>query len=143
MEFMDYWRLCEELTVVQAVLLIVDADPDDHEYVLGWKPNDRPTNFSAAFAALSHAVLGGRLAATKRMIIDSKWDTKAEERYEYETAEPDWGKTTINVEDLKIWLKNRGVKTGFFFPQGDDTPDFLDSRHSNFSPKLAAAICAW
>ena len=143
MEKMDYWRLCEELTVIHAVLLILGIDPAEYPYVMNWQEHERPANFSAAFAALSHAVLGGRLPATKRMVITSRWDTTAEDMYEHETDEPDWSKTTITVEDLKIWLKSRGLKTGFFFPQGDDTPDFLDSRHSNFSPKLAAAICAW
>ena len=30
-----------------------------------------------------------------------------------------------------------------FFPQGDDTPDYLDDNHKNYAPKLAAAINAW
>jgi len=47
------------------------------------------------------------------------------------------------VEDLKVWLKGRGVKTGFFFPQAQDTPDFLYQSHKNYAPKLAAAIRAW
>jgi len=52
--------------------------------------------------------------------------------------------TTIKVKDLRVWLSKRGIKTGFFFPAIDSTrPDYLDSQHPNYSPKLAAAIEAW
>ncbi len=143
MEKMDYWRLCEDLTVIQAALLIVEADPELYGYVLNLETKERPANFNATFTVLSQAIIGGRLAATKRMITDNRWCNTAEEMIEYETDDPDWNKTTIDVDDLKIWLKNRGIKPRFFFPQDVDTPDFLDSQHCNFSPKLAAAICAW
>jgi len=32
MEKMDYWRFCDELTVIQAVYLIIGEDPDEHGY---------------------------------------------------------------------------------------------------------------
>ena len=60
MEEMDYWRLCDELTVVQAALLVVGANPStDQEYVIGWEPYQRPNGFDAAMAALTHAILAG------------------------------------------------------------------------------------
>ncbi len=143
MEKMDYWRLCDELSVVQAALLIVGIDPSEFPYVMGWQEHERPENFSAALAALSHASLGGRLSATIRTAVETRWDSIAEASYDDDTGEPDWQKTTILVEDLKGWLKGRGLKTGFFFPQAGDTSDFLDRRHKNYAPKLAAAIGAW
>ena len=51
--------------------------------------------------------------------------------------------TVVKVDDLRQWLKGRGFKTGFFFPQAGDTPVFLDKTHKNYAPKLAAAIAAW
>jgi hypothetical protein len=40
MEGTDYWRLCDELSVIQAALLVVGADPaSDQEYVLGREPH--------------------------------------------------------------------------------------------------------
>jgi len=144
MEKMDYWRLCDELSVAQAALLVVGIDPEQYPYAMSNdEEHKRPKNFSAALAALSHAILGGRLPATIRKAIENRWDIDAEAGYEYETDEPDWQKTTILVEDLKVWLKGRGVKTGFFFPQATDTPDFLDQSHKNYASKLAAAIRAW
>ena len=143
MEKMDYWRLCDELSVVQAALLIAGVDPSVFVDVMRWQEDERPENFSAAFTALTNAILGDRLSATIRTVVEKKWDITAEASYDDDTDEPDWQKTTILVEDLKTWLKGRGFKTGFFFPQADDTPDFLDQGHKNYAPKLAAAIRAW
>jgi len=56
----------------------------------------------------------------------------------------DWQKTTIDVEDLRIWLKSRGFTTGFFFPDREESQaGYLDRGHPNYAPKLAAAIRAW
>ena len=143
MEKMGYWQLCDELSVVQAALLMVGIDPEEYPYVMNWEEHKRPENFSAALAALSHAILGGRLPATIHKVVETRWDNMTEASYDYDTGESDWQKTTILVEDLKVWLKGRGVKTGFFFPQATDTPDYLDSSHKNYAPKLSAAIEAW
>jgi len=143
MEKMDFWRLCDELSVVQAALLQVGCDPGELPYVMNWQEHERPDNFSAVFAALSHAILGGRLPATIRKTVETEWDTIAETYVKYDSEELDWEKTTILVGDIKAWLKNRGVKTGFFFPKSADTPDFLDPLHKSYAPKLAAAIGAW
>ena len=52
--------------------------------------------------------------------------------------------TTVAVKDLRNWLKSRGFKTGFFFPEPQQTePDYLNELHERYSPKLAAAIEAW
>jgi hypothetical protein len=51
--------------------------------------------------------------------------------------------TRVKVDDLRKWLEGRGIKTGFFFPQPEDTLDFLDPNHKNYAPKLAAAIRVW
>jgi len=140
---MDYWRLCDALSVVQAAFLIAGIDPGKFPYVMNQQEHKRPENFSPALSALSNAVIGGRLSATISTIVESRFGPTAEDNYEYDTGEPDWQKTTILVEDLKGWLKGRGFKTGFFFPQVDDTPDFLDQSHKNYAPKLSAAIRAW
>ena len=47
------------------------------------------------------------------------------------------------LEDLRTWLKSRGIKTGFFFPSPEEAPDYLSVFHDHYSPKLAAAIEAW
>lgn len=66
MEKMDYWRLCDALTVVQAALLIVGADPGEHPDIINSQEETRPINFSTTLKALSHAILEGRLPAIIR-----------------------------------------------------------------------------
>ena len=140
---MDYWRLCDELSVVQAALLTVGVDPGEFPYVMNWQEHERPENFNAVFAAVSHAVLGGRLPATIRYDVEPAFEGTKEFHPERVSEKPDWSYTTCLVDDLKEWLQSRGFKTGFFFPQAEDTPDFLDRTHRNYAPKLAAAIGAW
>jgi len=37
MEGLDYWRLCDELSVIQAAFLIVGKDPAaSQDYIVGW-----------------------------------------------------------------------------------------------------------
>jgi hypothetical protein len=41
MEKMDYWRLCDELSVVQAALLLIGVDPGDVPYIMNWEEHKR------------------------------------------------------------------------------------------------------
>jgi hypothetical protein len=144
MEALDYWRLCDEFTVIQAALLIIGEDPaGTQEYVDGWNPTDRPTGYDAAKAALCHAISSKKLTASIRLEQLQSWDTIAECMVDYEGDEPDWKKTTISLDELKQWLRSRGISSGFFFPEKSDQPDYLDTAHSRYAPKLAAAVNAW
>jgi hypothetical protein len=124
---LDYWRLCDELSVVQAALLIVGRDPSGVEDGIDLvRPSNRPTGYNAAKAALINAVNGKRLAATElNCTDDGGWSSRPE------------------VEDLRVWFKARGIKTGFVFAAPEASPDYLSEFHPNYSPKLAAAIEAW
>lgn len=130
MESLDYWRLCDELSVIQAVILILGDDPTDKQYYVENNTKSRPNGYEAARAALTHAIQGGSLNATQR--------------YSEGEYTPCWHTTTVKVDDLRQWLIGRGFNQGFFFPQhSDDNPDYLNPKHQNYSPKLAAAIGAW
>lgn len=135
MEGLDYWRLCDEVSVIQAALLIVGKDPAGaQEYVGSWAPEDRPKGYDAAKAALSNAIMGKRLPA---QII---W---LEDEDSGRSYGPDWSTTTIAVTDLQDWLRSRGIRHGFFFPEAAAGPDYLFRFHANYAPKLAAAVEAW
>lgn len=155
MESLDYWRLCDEVSVIQAILLVIGDDPARlQENVEGWTPPNRPTGYDAAKAAITHAILSGRLPATIRRVA---WQRGWNEEPEADEAigldehgrqiiykqEPDWRLTTVAVENLKSWLKSRGFKTGFFFPDETTDPVYLNREEACFSPKLAAAVSAW
>ena len=47
------------------------------------------------------------------------------------------------MDDLRIWLRGRGIKTGFFFPEETTSADYLNPADLHYAPKLAAAISAW
>jgi hypothetical protein len=134
MDALDYWRLCDDLSVVQIALLIVGEDPSQfQDYIDTQSPENRPAGYNAAKAALVNAIKRNRLPAK---VIDVE-DEHGRDRG------PDWHETTIAIEDLRPWLKARGIKTGFFFPASEADPDYLSESHPNYSAKLAAAIEAW
>ncbi len=159
MEAMDYWRLCDEFSVVQAALLILGYLPQENEHIMNWRDDQRPENFPAVFSALVHAALAGRLEATLRYKADVEGYGQIREECDnllingFKPADcemiyydnPNWDMSTIKIEDLKKWLSSRGFTTGFFFPEAgeDDCPYYLDKSHKNYAPKLAAAVGAW
>lgn len=131
MESMDYWRLCDELTVNQAALLIIGEDPANNANVELQHASNQPAGYLAAKSALLNAISSKILPADNR---DAWVDEETYNRLDF----------LISVTNLREWLVKRGITTGFFFPQIENTkPDYLDSQHSNYSPKLAAAIEAW
>jgi len=155
MDSLDYWRLCDELSVIQAALLIVGCDPSEsQDMLMNWESHQRPTGFNAALAALKHAILAGRLPATiRRSAWERGWNEEPGEdenighdsraRQIIYKADPDWSLTTATVDDLRTWLRGRGLKSGFFFPEESESVDYCDPKNQHYSPKLAAAIGAW
>lgn len=165
---MDYWRLCDELNVVQAALLIVGAHPGLTFIVENDSRVDRPKGYDAAKTAICHALRkyddycdaernGSWDAPCNQNYLDSLKSKAIEGRLipEYESdingnyvipvaGSIDLWKSTVDVESLRQWLKHRGFTTGFFFPSGvDDAPDYLDPKNPRYAPKLAAAVKAW
>lgn len=122
-----------------------------------------------AFAALTNAISGGKLKV--RVVHDSRPVDETDRQslidmmecgeyfspgYEhvggndetfadgfYVKHEPNWAKTMIGVNDVREWLEQKGVRTGFFFPMATDAPDYLDTKNPRYAPKLAAAVRAW
>ncbi|QEN88585.1 hypothetical protein FZC33_20770 [Labrys sp. KNU-23] len=63
---LDFWRICDELSLVQAALLIAGENPSDEgmeQYIEQWPIERQPSEYRAARAALIHAVIGRRLPA--------------------------------------------------------------------------------
>src|SRR5262249_18042694 len=108
MNGLDYWRLCDELSVVQSALLIVGEDPSGmQDYIDQWQPENRTMGYNAAKAALMNAIKRKRIPASIVELENEFGPSYA----------PDWHQTTLSVEDLRTWLRSRGIKTGFFFPE--------------------------
>ncbi|AUQ57704.1 hypothetical protein PhaeoP30_00763 [Phaeobacter inhibens] len=66
---LDYWRLADELSVVDAAILITGNDPsyetEDNEGV--WHQRTNYEGYSAAYKALRAAILGNKLRATVKL----------------------------------------------------------------------------
>jgi hypothetical protein len=61
MDELDYWRLCDEVSVVQAALLIVGEDPSKRQdYIENEPSKNRPRGYDAVRAALVNAIRGNR-----------------------------------------------------------------------------------
>ena len=141
MDSIDYWRLCDELTIIQAALLIAGEDPGKcSEYVEDWSLEKRPEGYEAAKSAISIAlqrqVLEGDLAPINAF-------NEATDCWDEVYGSTDISTSRVTVDSLRNWLRSRGVRTGFFFPEGTEAPEFLDPLNPRYAPKLAAAIQAW
>jgi len=155
MEKIDYWHFCDELSVIQATLLIVGEDPAvSQDYIDTQDAQHRPDGYDAVFAALKNAINGKSLAATLRH--DARYggydeypntgESVRENEYQLRiifVSEPNWHLTTVTVENLKKWLISRGCKTGFFFESDLGASEFFDPNNLFYAPKLAAAVNAW
>jgi hypothetical protein len=152
MDNFDYWRLCDELSVVQAACLIVGVDPYDYRDMMtdgapsppkvsNSNPLPKPSyprkKFEAVFIALKNAIKGDRLSAAV-----TNYDLDGSEPYDNQDL-TDWDDTTIMVEDLRKWLESKNITTGFFFPETQPGPPYLDPKNKFYAPKLAAAVRAW
>jgi hypothetical protein len=124
----NYWRLCDELTVVQAALLLVGKIPSSTLEHRVEKTADQPPGYEATRNAIFRALLSGRIAGKTAS-------------NEYDGIEPRF--SYVETESLRSWLSARGVRDGFFFPEPLVSQDYLDPSHPRYAPKLAAAVRAW
>jgi hypothetical protein len=140
MEALDYWRLCDELTVNQAALLVAGVDPAGYTNIEQLNADERPTGFDAARHAITSALRRGNIAGELFELSghNSSGDLSG---VIPDTVNP--ATSRIEVDALRKWLQGRGLKSGFFFPEGSSTPDYLDKNHPRYAPKLAAAVRAW
>jgi hypothetical protein len=141
MDNLDFWNLCDEFAVIQAVLLIIGEDPAlMHQNVPQFESSKQHNGFDATFSAIKYAINSGQLKARIRM---TKGHSEFYESPDLDTRETDWSLTTIQREDLVKWLLSKNYKPPFFFEQTSDIPPYLDPKNENYSPKLAAAVRVW
>ena len=141
MESLDYWRLCDELSIIQAALLLVECDPSCADgYAENWDMDKRPKGYEAAKTAITNAFLRGAIKG--RLIPNYEYDINGNQCGEIEDS-INLAESRVDVESLRGWLETRGIRTGFFFPTATDAPDYLDPKNPRYAPKLAAALSAW
>lgn len=137
----DYWRLCDELSIVQTALLIAGLDPSgENGYAENWELHVRPIGYEAAKAGVSNALRNGVIKGKLIPLYDTDMNGN---RCGAIDDSIDINESRVEVDSLRDWLAGRGFRHGFFFPLNTDAPDYLDPRNSRFAPKLAAAVRAW
>ncbi len=137
---MNYWRLCEELTIFQAALLTLSIDPSGSEaYCEDKQIHIRPFGYEPAKIAIGNALRKGLVKGT----LVPRYKHVDEDTLEPIEGSVDILLSSVEVESLRSWLASRGFNAGFFFPDIADKPDYLDPQNPRYAPKLAAAVRAW
>lgn len=142
MDSLDYWRLCEDLSIVQAALLLVAGENPslDVAQVEQMSFGDRPSGYEAAKNAISQALMKGLIEGSHIPEYLPYITGSIKKSIE---GSIDIHKSTVNVNSLRAWLQRRGFVTGFFFPAASNIAAYLDSSNPHYPPKLAAAVRAW
>jgi hypothetical protein len=165
MRSLGLWRLCDELNIVQAALLLCEYEnPDIWEYVENWDLEKRPPGYEAMKTAVTAAIRTERVKG-KIQFVDSSVANVG--------SSIDYYESLVEVDSLKEWLSTKGHSNASFVTgkpiprtgldrQGSSagrktqgppanwrshmlsvSPDYLNKDHPCYSPKLAAAIHAW
>lgn len=146
---MIMWSLADELSVVNAAILITGNDPSAthpvHDLDVDMTYREKTTTghkgFDAAFNALRSAILANKLQAKvvysvdvdpaelRAVVRDGRQVSALSGQLLSQCAdavllqrEPDWKQTVIEVEELKRWLRSRNYRPPFFFPPTDNQP---------------------
>jgi hypothetical protein len=138
MEGLDYWLLCDELSIIQAALLVAGEDPSaTASYVEQWEASKRPPGYEAAKTAITNALRKGLLKGqlnSQYVYNDNGFAT------ETIPGTVDLNESYVEVAALQAWLASRGFRSGFFFPEAMGAPDYLDPEHPQSSVKNSKCI---
>lgn len=141
MDDLDYWRLANHLTIVQAALLTIGKDPGPVlSYVEEWADENKPPGYEAVKHSIKYGVLNG--------MIEGEVHPLEEYNSFSHCSQPIIGSfdphaSFVSVESLRNFWKNKGVQPTFFFPNDVEERPYMNSGHPRYSPKLAAGILAW
>jgi len=133
MQGIDFWRLSDELTIIQAALLICGYNPTNLQVDVRCSNKNYPDGYVAIKHALS--------SAAKSEVLRSRETKVFYERDGDYYIDDDLA--LLNVDDLKKWLLSKGIRKHFFFFPEEPEGEFLSRKHPRYSPKLAAAVRAW
>ncbi len=138
----DYWRLCDELSVMQAALLTIGVDPGsgDGAYCESWQTHERPRGYEAAKTSISNALKRGTIEGN--LVPRFEYDNNGNTIGSIEGS-IDINESTVDVESLRAYFAKRGLKSGFFALRETEAPNYLNPKDARYAPKLAAAIGAW
>lgn len=140
----EQWKLCKELTLHQAALLIIGANPS--EFIIGTRgrlaDEDAilPKSYHPILQALKSDILSSKLRADKVKELKHAVVNNRSVLVEKDTLNIE--KTTVKVSDLKKWPPAKQLKSKVLFEELH-AEDYLNPENPAYSAKLAAAVKAW
>jgi hypothetical protein len=131
-EISDAWKLCERLSIVQASLLISGCEPSSFQDCSILQLESNVTHFLAVKTALLSA-------------IEQREDFGKLHHHYSDGVQGaiNLYSSYVDVDQLKGFLSEKGMRDGFFFADAAKQADYLDPSHPRYAPKLAAAVGAW
>ena len=134
---LNFWKLCDRISIAEAALLIAGINPSDHPANLyNWDAKNQPRSFRPTVQALRGAI---ELESLKgETFYHTGHDDDGEPYRNFDPAE-----STVDVEDLRRWLAAKNVRSGFFAVRVDAPQPYMNPSHERYAPKLAAAVAAW
>jgi hypothetical protein len=140
-----HWRACEQVSVIQAVLLIVGANPAEWQDRVEQLPQtERPLGFDAVVQAMTADILLGVIRPHKYVQGVTPHVEAADDGISQVIVREPFvhrHRTLLKMVDVEQWVRRKGIETEFF--ANAVSPAYLDPSHPQFSYKLAAAIHAW
>lgn len=137
MDALLLWKLCERVTLFQAVMLGLGYDPQDMAHYSMQSSRSKPKEYEAMLAALKSALQTKRIQGE----IWEEWDDQYE-RHIKGTINPD--STMVDLNSVGQFLQGKGIDNPLSGQTGSSQlPDYLNPAHPCYAPKLAAAIQAW
>lgn len=128
MEELDFWKICDSLTVKQATLLTLGHNPEKYQNTT---TSIFPTGYIAIFSALKKAVESNKIEA-KIKYNDS------------DNSSINWDTTELDLESIRKWILPKNISNNTFFETSSNKHlNFMFPWHEYFPPKLRTAHHAW
>lgn len=134
MQNIDFWKLSDEYSVMNAALLFAGFAPRDVESDTDSSLEKNYPGYVATRTALCGAILAGRIEPVYSAYFDQE---DSNERA------VDVRRTLISVYDLDGFFRSRGYVCEYFIRSNSSHGDGHSASHPQFSAKLDAANKAW
>ena len=137
MDDLDYWRILDEFSVTEALLLVVGVDP--------FKVNANEESFKQDDSYNRYVLIRRKLIkefeSSSGLLEEISFKEGPLSRYGSRPLVPNWDRTKVSAKAMRLLLRETKISSKFFESYGQ--PGYLDPEHDHYSPKLAAAVGVW
>jgi len=126
----NYWRMCDTLSVFQAIMLILGYNPENIRIrdIEGNVNEPPPEGYVSLQTAISKALEKGQIEGNLQF-------------YNYGNDNiVNLDESDISVSSLKKYLKSKNMTDNFFFSPNEAAEEYLDPENPYYVPKMAAIL---